>query len=166
MAIMHDRPSSREILLNRIAIIVTIFAWLMYSITTVVREFVEGRANTLRFILESASYLVVVTALTFSALMYLLVRQGALYRFRDHVRVPRGTLDRHFEDYDKGITVLIPSYREEPDVVAKTVWSAALQEFPSKRVVLLIDDPPTPDNEQNAELLPGRRRWGGSRAGG
>ncbi|WP_255555992.1 glycosyltransferase family 2 protein [Tessaracoccus palaemonis] len=153
MAIMHDRPSSRKILLNRIAIIVTIFAWLMYSVTTVVREFVEGRANTLRFILESASYLVVVTALTFSALMYLLARQGALYRFRDHVRVPRGALDRHFEDYDKGITVLIPSYREEPDVVAKTVWSAALQEFPTKRVVLLIDDPPTPDNDENAELL-------------
>ncbi|WP_188755562.1 glycosyltransferase family 2 protein [Microbacterium album] len=158
MAIMHDRPSARKIVLGRVAILVTIFAWLMYTITTVVREFIEGDARTLRFVLESTSYLLVVTFLSFSALMYLTARQGALYRFRDHRRVPRALIDQHFSgDDDRGVTVLIPSYREEPDVVAKTVWSAALQEFPRKRIVLLIDDPPDPEDEGDRALLESAR---------
>src|SRR5690606_10984922 len=81
-------------------------------------------------------------------------RQGALYRFRDHARVPRAVLDRHFDgDYPHGITVLVPSYVEDLRVVSTTLWSAALQEFPQKRVVLLIDDPPNPaDPTRRAEL--------------
>ena len=78
--------------------------------------------------------------------MYLMARQGALYRFRDHARVPRGELDRHFAEYAEGITVLVPSYAEEPEVVRATLWSAALQEFPDLKVVLLLDDPPHPSD--------------------
>ncbi|MGB4780118.1 glycosyltransferase family 2 protein [Microbacterium sp.] len=158
MAILHQRPSTSKIVWGRIAIIVTILAWLMYVITTVVREFIEGHAQTLRFVLEAISYLLVVTFLTFSALMYLMARQGALYRFRDHQRVPRGLLEAHFDDgVERAVTVLIPSYREEPDVVSKTVWSAALQEFPRKRIVLLIDDPPQPSDRENIQLLESAR---------
>lgn len=154
LAIMHSRPSIRKIVLGRIAIFVTIIAWFMYVITTIMREFIEGGPQTLRFVLEATSYLLVVSFLTFSALMYLSARQGALYRFRDHVRTPRGPLDQHFsEGYDHEITVLIPSYREEPEVIAKTLWSAALQEFPRKRIVLLIDDPPAPEDAQDQESL-------------
>ena len=58
--------------------------------------------------------------------------------------MPRGELDRHFADYSEGITVLVPSYAEEPQVVRATLWSAALQEFPDLKVVLLLDDPPHP----------------------
>lgn len=159
LAITHERPSARKILLGRAAILVTIFAWAMYVITTILREFVEGDTQDLRFVLEAISYLLVVTMLSFSALMYLIARQGALYRFRDHVRVPRHELDEHFAgDYDGSITVLVPSYREETDVVAKTLWSAALQEFPAIRVVLLIDDPPHPLDAENRALLDGARQ--------
>ncbi|WP_255513609.1 glycosyltransferase family 2 protein [Homoserinibacter sp. GY 40078] len=91
--------------------------------------------------------------------MYLLARQGALYRFRDHRRSPRAVVDRHYAaDYDERVTVLVPSYIEELQVVRKTLWSAALQEFPDVRVVLLIDDPPYPtDPERLAELEETRR---------
>ncbi|BCW73624.1 glycosyltransferase family 2 protein [Arthrobacter sp. NicSoilB8] len=85
--------------------------------------------------------------------MYLLARQGALYRFRDHTRVPRGELDRHFADYHQGITVLVPSYAEEPQVVRATLWSAALQEFPDLKVVLLLDDPPHPSDPADLARL-------------
>jgi cellulose synthase/poly-beta-1,6-N-acetylglucosamine synthase-like glycosyltransferase len=71
-------------------------------------------------------------------------RQGALQRFQKHVRVPRAELDRHFSEHQPTITVLVPSYAEEPEVVRMTLLSAALQEFPSKRVVLLLDDNPNP----------------------
>lgn len=103
--------------------------------------------------MEAISYVVVVTFLTFSALMYLLARQGALLRFRDHVRVPRAELDRHFSMKQSSITVLVPSYAEEPRVVRSTLWSAALQESPAMRVVLLIDDSPNPTEPATAARL-------------
>ena len=97
----------------------------------------------------------VVTMLTFSALMYLMARQGAQYRSRQHTRVPRVEIDAHFADSQDSITVLVPSYREEPDLVRGTLISAALQEFPSLRVRLLIDDPPEPGTDLERELLNG-----------
>jgi cellulose synthase/poly-beta-1,6-N-acetylglucosamine synthase-like glycosyltransferase len=101
----------------------------------------------------------VVTFLTFSALMYLVARQGALIRFRDHVRAPRGMLDRHFGDTrSQRLTVLIPSYAEEPDVVRLTLWSAALQEYPYLDLVLLIDDPPHPTDPDVLAKLEATRR--------
>lgn len=85
--------------------------------------------------------------------MYLLARHGALQRFASHVRVPRAELDRHFAGNDGTMTVLVPSYSEEPDVIRATLWSAALQEYPSMRVVLLLDDPPFPSDPDVAARL-------------
>jgi len=142
---VHTRPSDRAIWLGRLAIVLTILAWVAYVLWTIFRQFLDYGAD-FRFTMEAASYLIVVTFLTFSALMYLIARQGALERFRDHVRVPRGELDRHFHRETGAITVLIPSYAEEPGVVRQTLWSAALQEYPALRVVLLVDDPPSPSD--------------------
>jgi cellulose synthase/poly-beta-1,6-N-acetylglucosamine synthase-like glycosyltransferase len=103
--------------------------------------------------MQAVGYLVVVTFLTFSALMYLIARQGALQRFSTHVRVPRAELDRHFSDNQPSITVLVPSYAEEPQVIRKTLLSAVLQEYPNMRVVLLLDDNPNPKNPVVAEQL-------------
>jgi cellulose synthase (UDP-forming) len=144
LSIVHPTPSRRKILLGRVGILVTILAWIVYVISTVLRQLANNPNAGFRFQLETVSYLIVVTFLTFSALMYLLARQGALHRFANHVRVPRGELDRHFTDYHEDITVLVPSYAEEPHVVRATLWSAALQEFPDLTVVLLLDDPPFP----------------------
>src|SRR5690606_13921414 len=107
-----------------------------YVVSTIFRQFIEG-PQTFQFIMEALGYLVVVTLLTFSALMYLVARQGALQRFSKHVRVPRAELDKHFSESQPSITVLVPSYNEEPQVVRKTLLSAALQEYPKMRVVLL-----------------------------
>lgn len=154
LSIVHERPSNAKVTLGRIAILVTIGAWAMYVITTIIREFIENTSPSFRFSIEAVLYVVVVTALTFSALMHLIARQGALYRFRDHNRLPRAELDRHFgDDYGHAITVIVPSYVEERSVVSKTLWSAALQEFADIEVVLLIDDPPDPgDPERLADL--------------
>jgi len=143
---MHPRPGKAAIVWGRIGIVVTILSWLGYIVSTIVRQFIDAETN-FRFTMEAASYLVVVTFLTFSALMYLVARQGALHRFRLHQRAPRGLMDSHFGENSEALTVLIPSYAEEPDVVRLTMWSAALQEYPDLRVVLLIDDPPTPTDK-------------------
>lgn len=145
LGIMHEHPSTRKIALSRIAIIVTILFWLAYFVSTIIRQFYEG-PKTFEFQLQSTGYLIVMTLLTFSALMYLIARQGALQRFSKHVRPPRLMLDRHFAKHQSSITVLVPSYNEEPEVIYKTLLSAALQEYPSLRIVLLMDDKPYSNN--------------------
>ena len=155
---VHDRPSDRAIALSRLAIVATVLFWVIYVISTIVRQFIENASQNFQFTMEAISYLIVVTFLTFSALMYLLARQGALLRFRAHVRVPRAELDRHFANHQSTLTALVPSYAEEPQVNRATLWSAALQEYPSMRVVLLLDDPPHPSDPAVAAKLNESRR--------
>ena len=152
LSTIHERPSERKIVLGRLAIIATIIFWLAYLVSTIIRQFIDQGGN-FRFTMEATSYVVVVTFLTFSALMYLVARQGALERFKAHTRVPRAELDAHFATHESSMTVLVPSYAEEPQVVRATLWSAALQEYPSLRVVLLLDDPPFPTDPAIAERL-------------
>ena len=143
LSMVHDIPSTRKIALSRLAIVMTVVFWIIYVVSTVIRQLFDG-PHGFQFTMQTIGYLVVVTFLTFSALMYLVARQGALQRFSRHVRVPRAELDRHFTDHRSSITVLVPSYSEEPQVVRKTLLSAALQEYPDLRIVLLLDDNPYP----------------------
>ena len=143
---------------GRLGIVVTVIAWIVYAVSTVARQIFEYGNQDFGLSLEAIFYLVVVTFLTFSALMYMIARQGALRRFRDHTRVPRAELDRHFTGgHTGGMTVLVPSYAEEPSVIRKTLWSAALQEYPALRVVLLLDDPPHPKEPYVAHRLEATR---------
>lgn len=154
---VHPKPSDRKITWSRVAIVLTVLFWAIYVVTTIIRQFIDSGSQNFRFTMEAIGYTVVVTFLTFSALMYLVARQGALQRFQKHVRVPRAELDRHFADNQPSITVLVPSYAEEPEVVRMTLLSAALQEFPSKRVVLLLDDNPDPSDPDVRERLEATR---------
>jgi cellulose synthase (UDP-forming) len=157
LSTVHAIPSNAKIVWGRLAIIATVVAWVAYIIYTILRQFLNNGTESFRFTTEAVSYLIVVTFLTFSALMYLIARQGALQRFRDHVRVPRAELDAHFGAHQSSLTVLVPSYSEEPGVVRATLWSAALQEYPDLRIVLLLDDPPFPSEPAaQAQLLASR----------
>lgn len=50
-----------------------------------------------------------------------------------------------------------PSYEEEEWGIRTTMLSAALQEYPDNRVVLLIDDPYVPNNRKAREQLEAAR---------
>lgn len=164
LPVVHPRPTLRRIVLSRVAILATVLAWLGYIVSTVLWQFLEYGSQNFRFTMETVGYLFVVSMLTFSALMYLVARHGALLRFREHRRASRLELDAHFSDQsalsqrsgaDSPMVVLVPSYAEEPGVVRQTLWSAALQEYPEIHVVLLIDDAPdslSPALEQTRAL--------------
>lgn len=155
---MHDRPTSQKIAMSRIAMVLTVLFYLAYVVSTILRQLYEGPSYG--FTLEAFGYLVVVTFLTFSSFMYLVARQGALIRFAKHIRVPRAVLDKHFTTHQSPITVLIPSYSEETEVIRKTILSAALQEYPSMRIVLLLDDEPYKVRPEDVERLEATRRLG------
>ena len=40
------------------------------------------------------------------------------------------------------MSILVPSYKEQIPVVMQTIMSAALSEYPNRRITLLLDDPP------------------------
>ncbi len=146
LSIVHEKPTNFKIALARLAIVSTVVFWLMYASSVVIRQLIEGPKNY-HFTVEIFGYLIVVSFLTLSALVYLIAREGALQRFSKHLRTPRATLDKFFFCNKTKITVLVPSYSEEPGVIRKTLLSAALQEYPNIRIVLLIDDNPNSSNE-------------------
>jgi cellulose synthase/poly-beta-1,6-N-acetylglucosamine synthase-like glycosyltransferase len=141
------------ITLGRLGIVVTIVAWAAYLVVTIVSQLVNRGLQGMRFISEGTGYVVIVSFLTLSSLLYLVARQGSLYRSRAHRRVPRAVIDESFDDRLPTMTALIPSYREEIGTVRKTMLSAALQEYPFLRVVLLLDDPPNPNSNAHANSL-------------
>ncbi len=147
----------RRLASGRLAIVATIGAWAVYVVWTVEQQFVEGKADSARLVLEALVYLLVVTALSASATAYLITRLGYFSRSRAYRRAPRVALEELFATGAPGLTVLIPSYQEDERVIRTTVLTAALQEYPGLRVVVLVDDPPVPRSRHAAELLASAR---------
>ena len=64
------------------------------------------------------------------------------YKRQTNERMP--TMDEVISLYDAPapkVTVLVPSFKEERQIMLQTLMSAALSEYPAKNVVLLIDNP-------------------------
>ncbi len=51
------------------------------------------------------------------------------------------------------VTILVPSYCEEVGVIWQTLMSAALLDYPNRRLVLLLDNPPNPREAAEQKLL-------------
>lgn len=159
LSMMHEKPSTLKLTLSRLAIVTTVFFWVVYIFSIILRQLYEG-PQSYSFTTEAYSYALVVSFLTFSSLLYLITRHGALLRFKKHIRVARSKIDKFFAKNHPGITVLIPSYNEEYQVIRKTILSAALQEYPNLRIVLLIDDKPFPTNSSDQKKLDKTREIG------
>ena len=119
----------------------TVAAWLGYLVTwffeRLLRPGYEGAvART-----EEILYLLIVTLLTVSALAYLLAG-SASSTGRGPTTGPPGPASTSSTTHARPtLTTIIPSYQEDERVIRTTLLSAALQEYPDKRIVLLIDDP-------------------------
>ena len=147
------RASSLTLVLGRVAIAVTVASWATYVVTVGARQLVPSSGFTIRGLIETLVYLIMVSFLALSAVSYLITRQGYLRRTRSHVRTPRAEIEASFGERQPSATVLVPSLREQPEVILQTVLSAALQEFGQLRVVLLIDNPPEPTDPADQALL-------------
>ena len=151
LAMVTPPASRRAVSGARFALFLTVAAWVAYVVEQTVR--VVRHPPGAKGVAETVAYLLIVTLLTSSAAAYLLTRLGHLNRSRTHRRVPRSLLDDAFEDVRPPLTVIVPSYREDARVVRQTLLSAALQEYPDLRVVLLIDDPSQPRDGHHRQLL-------------
>ncbi|MFG6446149.1 glycosyltransferase family 2 protein [Microbacterium sp. P07] len=137
----------------RFAAVLCVALWLLYMTTVVITLSRGGALTDAWHLIGTVLFLVSVTMLTFSACMYLLARAGALPRFANHRRDRRADIDGFFAENPTRVLALIPSYDEDPALVRLGLWSVALQEIPHLRVVLLLDDPPTPLDPATRERL-------------
>jgi cellulose synthase/poly-beta-1,6-N-acetylglucosamine synthase-like glycosyltransferase/chitodextrinase len=149
--------SDSRVAMGRLAVIVTVGAWLAYLVTWFLSDFFRPGHEGAVARAEGILYLLIVTLLTVSALAYLLSRLGFFYRTRTHHRATRAALDQCFDSRRPTLTTIIPSYQEEERVIRNTLLSAALQEYPDKSVVLLIDDPYSPGTRKAREQLASAR---------
>lgn len=113
---------------------------------------------SVRLFLEQSVFGVTVAFLLYGNVVYQFARLGHLGRRRRFVPAAPAELDRVYETEPASLAVLVPSYQEDPRLVRMTLLSAALQEHPQRRVVLLIDDPPESSRPEDREALLAARR--------
>ena len=119
---------------------------------------VVGAAPTVSLVVQGIALAVTIISLLYGSIAYQLTRFGAVRRTTAHHPVAFGTLTaRYTPESAPSVLVLIPSYKEERRVVRQTVLSAALAEYPRRRVVVLLDDPPMDDRAPDGPLASTRR---------
>ena len=153
LPLVPPKVSDGRMAIGRLAIVLTVSAWAVYLAFTIEQQFIEGKADSARLVIEAIVYMVMVTGLATSAMAYLITRIGFFYRSRAHTRASRAVLDAFFDQAAAPVTVLVPSYQEDERVIRTTLLSAALQEYPALEVVLLIDDPQNPTTKRARALL-------------
>jgi cellulose synthase/poly-beta-1,6-N-acetylglucosamine synthase-like glycosyltransferase len=95
--------------------------------------------------LEATLFMLAVGALVYSTCVYLAARCGWIRREAARIDQPLETLEPRYYAARASVPrvcVLVPSYKEEPGVLRQTILSAALSEYPARRIAVLIDDPP------------------------
>ena len=96
-----------------------------------------------------ALFLVVAGLLVYGGLVYQITR--LLYARRRRLHARKASQNRPLKPAQ--LCILVPSYNEQRAVMEQTLLSAALQEWPGLRVILLIDNPPQPLTQGDRELL-------------
>ncbi|HKK56623.1 glycosyltransferase family 2 protein [Marinobacter sp.] len=99
----------------------------------------------------------IIAVLIYGGLVYQFARLSCLRRAQRHQPVSREALECAFDGASPPLTILVPSYKEDTRVVYTTLMSAALQEYPNRRIVLLIDDPHAPTDAEDARQLEAAR---------
>ena len=159
---MARRLALRESSLTRAGIALTLAATALLGADVVGALLERLEAGTRAAVIEQLAFMAMVASLLYGNLVYQVARLGHLRRRRDLEREPAPEL---FAIYDEvpapPVVLLVPSYREEPRLVRQTLLAAALQDYPRRRVVLLVDDPPEPRDAEAAALLREARRLPG-----
>jgi cellulose synthase/poly-beta-1,6-N-acetylglucosamine synthase-like glycosyltransferase len=155
----HSETSSRSLAITEgIAVLCFVIVTLGIGVTLSLAAVLlfDGRWLALGEILV---FLLMAMLLSYGTLTYVLARIGYIRRMNTHLAASgEGLNSRPVGDSPPSITVLVPSYREELHVVCKTLLSAALQEYPNLRIVLLIDDPFSSAEPLGRESLEATRR--------
>ena len=88
----------------RFAVFFTLVAWGAYVVDQTMR--LSNLGFTTARVIETTTYLVLVTGLTAAAVAHLVARLGSFYRAAEHRREPRVIIDDAFHESGPSMTVL------------------------------------------------------------
>src|SRR5687767_14674936 len=143
-----------EMWLTRVGILVTLGAFTGFGV-----EYLRVAATHLDpgELVQAALFLFVVSFLVYGGLVYLTSRLGWLRRRLEFRHASATELRAFCSETPASLAILVPSYKEEAHIVRHTLLSAAIQDDPNRRVVLLIDDPPDPSRPDDSASLQASR---------
>jgi len=147
------RAFRKESLVSHAAIGVVLISIAGFLFETCAGLIGHGRAAEWAWVTEAIVGRSLIGFFLFSGLVFQLTRLGYLIRFSRHRATPDSELEGVYTGDAPTLAILVPSYKEEPNVVRQTLLAAALQQSPNRRVVLLIDDPSVPGNPEDAARL-------------
>lgn len=148
-----NETASREILLTKVAIAFTSVAAGMLALDLCAVLMSHHQQGNVAGAVLQGVFILIIAILQFGVFVYLLTRLQQLRRHADYRRPPIDLLEGLYETHAPRLAVLVPSYKEDPRVVRRTLLSAALLDYPNHRVTLLIDDPPRPSDWEDTKLL-------------
>ncbi len=150
---MTPKQIKLEVNLTRITISATLLAvtFFLWSIASVLSDGIE-QGNLFGFI-ETCFFVLLVGFLISGNFGYQLARLAYFRRRLSHEPATEGELRKWLIRPAPLLTILVPSYKEETEVIRQTLLSAALQQYSNKRVVLLLDNPPNPGTLADQEAL-------------
>lgn len=149
--------AKREILLTWLGIVLTLFATGMVVYELLGTALALLSQKEWMQLCAHAVFCGIAAFLVYGGLVYQITRLGYLKRRMNHTPASQTELDEWFNGTAPSLTILVPSYKEDEQVIYQTLMSAALQEYPLRRVVLLIDDPSYPANKSDARALAAAR---------
>jgi cellulose synthase/poly-beta-1,6-N-acetylglucosamine synthase-like glycosyltransferase len=152
----------REILLTQLMIAFTAIATVLAyaEIGSIGVELF--RAHDLAGLAGQVVFAALFAVFVYSYIVYLTTRVGQLRRRGSHAATPGEALDTVFSNESPSIAASGAAYKEQPAIVRRTLLSAALQQYPWRQVVLLIDDPYHPQDRADAANLAAMRALPGN----
>ena len=142
---------TRELLLTRVAIVITAVCTVLFFFQAFTEKF-SGLSRGA--IIEQSVFLFFCVFMLYGSYVYQFSRLGYLQRGRSHKRASEEEMEEVLQENALPPAVyLIPSYKEDERVIWQTLVSAALQEYGNRRIVLLIDDPPSPSDPSAKKSL-------------
>src|SRR5205809_1430630 len=132
----------QDVLLTRFAVAASTIA-LALGFAKVFTSIELGSDNTsIVKVMLVAIFSISLLSLFYGNIVCQLTRIGQLKRHSDHRDDYSNIEALHGLDGNPTVSILIPSYKEQIPVVMQTIISAALSEYPNRRITLLLDDPP------------------------
>ena len=125
-AAQTGRSIEEEIKLTKVLILFTLIASVFATVDVGGILLQHARSGSIGAALEQSLFIFIVAFLVYGNLVYQFTRLGYLKRKAGHRPAGIDELRSVFKRSGRGLTVLVPSYKEEPNVIAQTLWSAAL----------------------------------------
>jgi cellulose synthase/poly-beta-1,6-N-acetylglucosamine synthase-like glycosyltransferase len=141
---------------SAVLFIVTMTAFVLFF----VENYINSQNVLSRFVpgtgAERVVYNLIFAVFMFGSFTYQVSRLSFFLKLRKKVRIAEENL-RQFQargpSVAPNVEIVVPSYREEPHVIWQTLMSAALTDYPHRRIVLLLDNPPNPGDRAERDTL-------------